>query len=287
MASPNELDAMRHAIALSALGLGTTSPNPPVGCVILDPEGHVAGTGHHRRKGEAHAETQALATAGARVRGGTAVVTLEPCNHVGLTPACRQALLDAKIARAVIGLIDPTSRGDGGAALLKAAGVDVEVGVLDDEVLMVLEPWRTATIRGWPYVTWTYTGTDMPATNHHHDLRYEVDVVLHSDGCAEEGVPGGHGIGMLQLPTPHWEPDDPANSLSALFQGGARTVLAIGDSPLARSLLDHGLVDRIVVDIPRDSSGATTSLPPGFRIGSVTATRACVRVSARRSDTEP
>jgi diaminohydroxyphosphoribosylaminopyrimidine deaminase/5-amino-6-(5-phosphoribosylamino)uracil reductase len=140
---------MRLAIALSANGLGTTSPNPPVGCVILDPDGAVIGTGYHQRKGEPHAEVHALSAAGTRARGGTAIVTLEPCNHVGRTPACRQALIDAGIARAVIAIIDPTSRGVGGAAMLRAAGVDVEVGVLADEARLVLGPWLTAQARGW------------------------------------------------------------------------------------------------------------------------------------------
>jgi len=107
MASVREIDAMRLAIALSARGLGTTSPNPPVGCVILDAHAEIVGTGYHQRKGEPHAETYALAAAGRRAEGGTAVVTLEPCNHVGRTPACRQAFLDAKVARVVIALIDP------------------------------------------------------------------------------------------------------------------------------------------------------------------------------------
>ncbi len=81
MSDIRERSAMRQAIALSALGLGTTSPNPPVGCVLLDAEGDIAGQGYHRRKGEAHAEVNALAAAGKRASGGTAVVTLEPCNH--------------------------------------------------------------------------------------------------------------------------------------------------------------------------------------------------------------
>jgi diaminohydroxyphosphoribosylaminopyrimidine deaminase/5-amino-6-(5-phosphoribosylamino)uracil reductase len=85
-ASTAEISAMRHAIATSALGLGSTSPNPPVGCVILDRNGRPAGEGYHRRKGEPHAEANALAAAGARATGGTAVVTLEPCNHHGRTP---------------------------------------------------------------------------------------------------------------------------------------------------------------------------------------------------------
>ncbi|MGH3813162.1 MAG: bifunctional diaminohydroxyphosphoribosylaminopyrimidine deaminase/5-amino-6-(5-phosphoribosylamino)uracil reductase RibD, partial [Pseudonocardiaceae bacterium] len=82
---------MRRAIVLSAFGLGTTSPNPPVGCVILDRDGHIVGEGYHEHKGEPHAETQALAVAGERAGGGTAVVTLEPCNHHGRTPPCRAA----------------------------------------------------------------------------------------------------------------------------------------------------------------------------------------------------
>src|SRR5215212_4318038 len=109
-----ELLAMRRAVLLSAHGLGTTSPNPPVGCVVLDTRGDVVGTGFHERKGGPHAEGAALADAGERARGGTAVVTLEPCNHVGRTPACRQLLLDAEVARVVIAVMDPTSRGGGG-----------------------------------------------------------------------------------------------------------------------------------------------------------------------------
>src|SRR6266513_4824464 len=110
MATPAEVAAMRRAIGLSAAGLGTTSPNPPVGCVVLDPSGQVVGEGYHERKGEAHAEAQALAAAGHLASGATAVVTLEPCNHQGRTPPCRQALIDAGVRRAVIAMIDPTSR---------------------------------------------------------------------------------------------------------------------------------------------------------------------------------
>ena len=98
MATVIETAAMRSAIALSALGVGTTSPNPPVGCVILDSSQQVVGQGYHHRKGEPHAEALALDEAGARTRGGTAVVTLEPCNHHGRTPACHAALIEAGIS---------------------------------------------------------------------------------------------------------------------------------------------------------------------------------------------
>ena len=156
MATLMEAAAMRRAIALSAAGIGTTSPNPPVGCVLLDQEGRVIGEGYHQRKGEAHAETHALAAAGGQARGATAVVTLEPCNHEGRTPACRQALIDAKVARVVIALLDPTSRSDGGAATLRAAGIDVEAGVLADEARVILGPWLTALERQRPVITWPY-----------------------------------------------------------------------------------------------------------------------------------
>src|ERR1041384_6563397 len=126
---PHEAAAMRQAIALSTLGIGSTSPNPPVGCVILDATGQLASAGYHQRKGESHAEVHALAAAGERARGGTAVVTLEPCNHHGRTPPCHQALIDAGIARVLIAVMDPTSRGAGGAARLRDAGVHVQTDV--------------------------------------------------------------------------------------------------------------------------------------------------------------
>lgn len=114
MATQQEIDCMRLAIALSACGLGTTSPNPPVGCVVLDVDGEIVGTGFHERKGEPHAEGHALEAAGTPAAGGTAVVTLEPCNHIGRAPACLQLLLDAQVARVMIALRDPTSRRGGG-----------------------------------------------------------------------------------------------------------------------------------------------------------------------------
>src|SRR6266699_2194364 len=141
MATPAEIGGMRRAIALSAAGLGTTSPNPPVGCVLLDLAGQIIGEGYHERKGEPHAEAQALAAAGPLAEGGTAVVTLEPCNHQGRTPPCRQTLIDAGVRRAVVAVIDPTSRGEGGMAAMRQAGVDVETGVLAGEAQIVLGRW--------------------------------------------------------------------------------------------------------------------------------------------------
>src|SRR5689334_24152386 len=96
-----EDEAMRRAIAIAGRGLGTTSPNPIVGCLLLDADGEVAGEGFHVYTGGPHAEIVALAQAGERARGGTAVVTLEPCNHTGRTGPCAQALIAAGVRRVV------------------------------------------------------------------------------------------------------------------------------------------------------------------------------------------
>jgi diaminohydroxyphosphoribosylaminopyrimidine deaminase/5-amino-6-(5-phosphoribosylamino)uracil reductase len=244
VASQREIQAMRLAIALSARGLGSTSPNPPVGCVILDAEGAVVGAGYHERKGESHAEVHALAAAGERARGGTAVVTLEPCNHVGRTPACRQALLDAGVARVVIALIDPTSRGEGGAAVLRACGVDVEVGVLTQEAWLVLGDSLTTLTTGRPVVTLVQRldGASVPETDV-RELRLGFDAVLYADGRVEEAAANSHGHGILHLPT---EPlvGDPADALKVLYAGGVRFLLLVGGSPLAERYLAAELVDR-------------------------------------------
>lgn len=122
---PAELAAMVRACALAARGAGTALPNPVVGCVILAPDDEVVGEGHHERAGGPHAEVVALASAGVRARGATAVVTLEPCNHTGRTGPCSEALIRAGIARVVVAVRDPWPPAAGGMARLRAAGVAV------------------------------------------------------------------------------------------------------------------------------------------------------------------
>jgi diaminohydroxyphosphoribosylaminopyrimidine deaminase/5-amino-6-(5-phosphoribosylamino)uracil reductase len=281
MVSDVELTAMRHAITLSALGIGTTSPNPPVGCVILDRHGTVVGAGFHRRKGEPHAEVHALAAAGTSARGGTAVVTLEPCNHVGVTPACRQELINAGIARVVIGVIDPTSRGAGGAATLAAAGIEVETDVLRDEVLAVLGPWLTATRRGRPYLTWAYAWDSGhgPVMNEQLilDLRSRADLVI-TNKLPEEGIPGGHSPGHFALLDYADLESGLVPWLSAAYAAGARNVLLIGNHH--REILRRVIhtVDELVVAIRRaDPSQALAAfgpheIPAGFRLTDVSPT---------------
>ncbi|MFD8381166.1 bifunctional diaminohydroxyphosphoribosylaminopyrimidine deaminase/5-amino-6-(5-phosphoribosylamino)uracil reductase RibD [Streptomyces sp. NPDC059679] len=292
MATPNELAAMRRAIAISAQGLGTTSPNPPVGCVILDRDGVPVGEGYHLRKGDHHAEVNALTAAGERAEGGTAVVTLEPCNHHGRTPPCRQALIDAKVSRVLMAVMDPTSRGEGGAAVLEHAGIEVERGVLEQEALLVLGPWLHSLRMGRPYITWAYTvGIDEDHEGQVvNELRRTHDLLIRWDGTIEECVPGGHGEDSFRVPLPPVG-DDPANALRALSETGARTVLIEGSSNrLGRLLID--VVDRVIIDAPSTlpSSGATSSggiametSPEGFRLTSVHPYGSFMRFEAERT----
>ncbi|MCE9522352.1 MAG: bifunctional diaminohydroxyphosphoribosylaminopyrimidine deaminase/5-amino-6-(5-phosphoribosylamino)uracil reductase RibD [Alphaproteobacteria bacterium] len=122
---------MALALGLARRGLGRVWPNPAVGCVIVDVDGHVAGRGWTQSGGRPHAETEALRQAGSRARGATAFVSLEPCSHHGKTPPCAQALIDAGLARVVSAIEDPDARVSGaGHALLQAAGLAMRTRVL-------------------------------------------------------------------------------------------------------------------------------------------------------------
>jgi diaminohydroxyphosphoribosylaminopyrimidine deaminase / 5-amino-6-(5-phosphoribosylamino)uracil reductase len=152
--------AMRLAIEQSNHVKGTTYPNPPVGAVILDAAGEVVGVGGTEPAGGDHAEVLALRRAGHLAAGGTAVVTLEPCNHFGKTPPCVDALLEAKVATVVYGVADPNPTAAGGADRLTEAGVQVTSGVLADEVAGgPLREWLHKQRTGLPHVTWKYASS--------------------------------------------------------------------------------------------------------------------------------
>lgn len=124
----DDAELMARAVEVGERGRTSAPPNPWVGCVIADAEG-IAGEGFHARPGTPHAEVHAVAAAGARARGATAYVTLEPCAHHGRTPPCADALVAAGLARVVVGVEDPDPRVAGqGIARLRAAGIEVEVG---------------------------------------------------------------------------------------------------------------------------------------------------------------
>jgi diaminohydroxyphosphoribosylaminopyrimidine deaminase/5-amino-6-(5-phosphoribosylamino)uracil reductase len=142
---------MARALELAALGMNTATPNPRVGCVIVN-NGIVVGEGWHRRAGEPHAEANALAMAGGKAHGATAYVSLEPCNHHGRTPPCADALIHADVARVVAAMPDPNPQGAGGGTKLEAAGIRFECGLMEDEARELNIGFASRMTRGRPWV---------------------------------------------------------------------------------------------------------------------------------------
>ncbi len=159
---------MRQAIELAAKGRGYVEPNPMVGCVIVRPdepdptqlhEGPgaalpaVVGRGYHEKFGENHAEVNALKEAGARAKGATLYVNLEPCSHTGKTPPCCEAIIKSGISRVVVAMDDPFEKVNGqGIAKLRAAGIEVETGVLRQEASDLNAPYLTRLTKGRPWI---------------------------------------------------------------------------------------------------------------------------------------
>ncbi|MCX7643982.1 MAG: bifunctional diaminohydroxyphosphoribosylaminopyrimidine deaminase/5-amino-6-(5-phosphoribosylamino)uracil reductase RibD [Rhodobacteraceae bacterium] len=214
----SDLRWMRLAIALGARGLGRVWPNPAVGCVLVR-EGRVVGRGWTAEGGRPHAETQALAQAGAAARGATAYVSLEPCAHHGETPPCAAALAAAGVARVVSALEDPDPRVSGrGHALLRAAGIAVETGVLEAEARAVQAGFLSRVTRGRPMLTLklaagldgriaTASGesrwiTGPEARRMVHAMRARHDAVLVGAGTARADDPAltVRGLGVARQP---------------------------------------------------------------------------------------
>ncbi len=196
----DDLRLMRHALALAARGLGNVWPNPAVGCVISR-AGRVVGRGWTQPGGRPHAETEALARAGASACGAAAHVTLEPCAHHGRTPPCAEALIAAGVARVVVATGDPDPRvRGGGIQRLREAGVAVEVGLLEVEAREVNAGFLMTHELGRPLVTLklattldgriaTRAGasrwiTGGMARERAHLMRAETDAILIGSGTA-------------------------------------------------------------------------------------------------------
>jgi diaminohydroxyphosphoribosylaminopyrimidine deaminase/5-amino-6-(5-phosphoribosylamino)uracil reductase len=146
-------EGMAQALALAALGEGTTRPNPLVGCIVVN-GGHVVGRGFHRAAGEPHAECLALAEAGAKARDATLYVNLEPCAHHGRTAPCVDAIVRAGIRRVVAAIGDPNPLVDGrGLSALRAAGISVTEGVLETDARALNAPFLSTHQRHRPWVT--------------------------------------------------------------------------------------------------------------------------------------
>lgn len=192
---------MLRALELARRGQGLVEPNPMVGCVIVQ-EGQIVGEGWHQRFGGNHAEIEALDAAGERARGATMYVTLEPCCHEGKTPPCTQAILPRGLARVVVAMRDPFPKVAGsGLKQLAAAGIEVELGLCEDEARLLSAPYikLLETGRPWVMAKWAMTLDGKIATRSGysrwisgeasrqvvHDLRGRADAVLVGRRTAE------------------------------------------------------------------------------------------------------
>ena len=197
---------MRRALQLAALAEGRTSPNPLVGAVVLDSDERLVGEGFHARAGQPHAEPGALAQAGEAARGGTIVVTLEPCCHHGRTPPCTEAILSSGVQRVVVALTDPDPRvAGGGLQRLRDAGLEVISGVLAAEAAHQNRAFvhRVRTGRPWGVLKWAMSldgrtalpnGVSQwisgpPARAWVHALRAECDAVIVGGGTVRSDNP--------------------------------------------------------------------------------------------------
>lgn len=196
---------MQRAIDLAQRGEGLVEPNPMVGCVIVR-EGRVVGEGYHEQFGQAHAEINALNQAGASAAGATVYVSLEPCCHHGKTPPCADALIEAGVGRVVVGCPDPSAKVAGrGIARLREAGIDVTVGMMENEARRVIAPWvhRETTGLPWIIIKWAATLDGAIATHSGHSqwissadsrrivhqLRARVDAIVVGRGTLDQDDP--------------------------------------------------------------------------------------------------
>lgn len=259
---------------------GTTSPNPPVGCALIDATGQLIAIGATSPAGGAHAEVNALAAAGSRAQGATAIVTLEPCAHTGRTGPCTDALARAGVAGVIYLTKDPNPQAAGGADVLRRAGVEVTYRPTE---VVALAAWRASISMGRPAVTWKYAATldgfsaavdgtskwitGEAARAHVHRDRARRDAIIVGTGTAIADDPqltarrpdgelyptqprrvvvGTSDIGEGNLARLGYaQYPDPQAALAALWEQGARDVLLEGGARLAHSVVTAGLIDRI------------------------------------------
>lgn len=280
---------MARALALAARGRGLTSPNPMVGALVVQ-EGAVIAERFHERAGAPHAEAAALEAAGPRARGSTLYVTLEPCNHVGRTPPCVDAIIRAGVRRVVAATRDPNPRvRGGGAAALTAAGIEVDLGCLERDARELNHAFFTAIGQQRPHVTakWAMTLdgkiaahdrrsrwiTGEAARREAHRMRSESDAVV-------------TGIGTVLA-------DDPALTVRLEQPWPREPYRVVVDSrarlPLDAALLRTGTAARVLVAVGEDApaarvaalaSGGASVLQCKSRDGRVDVADVCARLFA-------
>jgi diaminohydroxyphosphoribosylaminopyrimidine deaminase/5-amino-6-(5-phosphoribosylamino)uracil reductase len=267
--------SLARALELAERGRGTTHPNPVVGAVVVR-DGEVVGEGWHERAGGPHAEVVALEAAGERARGATLYVTLEPCTHHGRTPPCVDRVIEAGVARVVVGSLDPSPEARGGVERLRAAGVEVEV---EDsfEARRQNEAWRTWAALRRPFVTYKVAVTldgrvAVPGARWVsgeesrrlvHELRAVSDAVAVGMGTVRADAPSltARDVDVVRQPRRlafgrgplpegselELRPGALADELAVLGAEGVQSLLLEGGPTLATAFLDADLVDKLLV----------------------------------------
>jgi diaminohydroxyphosphoribosylaminopyrimidine deaminase/5-amino-6-(5-phosphoribosylamino)uracil reductase len=282
---------LERALELAERGRGTTQPNPVVGAVLVR-DGEVVGEGWHERNGEAHAEVNAIAAAGDRSRGATLYVTLEPCAHVGSTPPCAQAVIDAGVAKVVVGTRDPSVDAAGGLERLREAGVETELaeGELGFRARQQNEAWRTWVTKRRPFVTYKAAMTldgrlTLPGARWIsgeesrrlvHELRAASDAVAVGMGTARADRPAltARDVGAARQPRRLVFGSGPLpegvdlellsgpleEELGRLAEEGVQSLLLEGGPTLATAFIDAGLIDKLFVFVAPKLAGSGPTL---------------------------
>ena len=282
---------LERALELAERGRGTTQPNPVVGAVLVR-DGEVVGEGWHERKGEAHAEVNAIADAGDRARGATLYVTLEPCTHVGATPPCAQAVVDAGVAKVVVGTRDPSRDAAGGLEQLREDGVETELadGELGFKARQQNEAWLTWVTKSRPFVTYKAAMTldgrlTLPGSRWIsgeesrrvvHELRAASDAVAVGMGTARADRPAltARDVGAVRQPRRLVFGSGPLpegvdlellsgpleEELGRLAEEGVQSLLLEGGPTLASAFIEAGLIDKLLVFVAPKLAGSGPTL---------------------------
>jgi diaminohydroxyphosphoribosylaminopyrimidine deaminase/5-amino-6-(5-phosphoribosylamino)uracil reductase len=267
---------MRRALELAERGWGRVSPNPLVGAVVVN-DGVVVGEGWHEGPGTAHAEVMALREAGDRAGGATVICTLEPCDRFGRTPPCTRALIDAGVSRVVVGATDPNLGADApGIAELRAAGIEVEVGVLEEEARALNVAFDRHVLTGRPYVIWkvamSLDGKVAASEGSSRWISGEVSRAdVHRLRAWSDAIVVGSGTAIADDPTltvrgehaatarPPWrvvvDSSGRASPQLRVFDGAAPTMVATTDRAPEQRLRAWSDAGADVVVIDRDDEG--------------------------------
>jgi diaminohydroxyphosphoribosylaminopyrimidine deaminase / 5-amino-6-(5-phosphoribosylamino)uracil reductase len=239
------VELMQRALSLSEKGLGLTYPNPIVGAVIVNASGDFISEGFHQRVASPdHAEVVAIKSAHVPLAGATMYVTLEPCNHTGVTPPCTAAIIDAGISRVVVAHKDPHALAAGGIEKLADAGIDVEVGLLSKEVAFSNRSWLHKIATGRPRIIWKVAlsqdgkileGEGSPSWVSSEESRADVQILrVQFDAIVV-------GTGTALADNPHLNP-----RLQSVVKNPDRIVVGIRDIPATFNLHDQSATTHFI-----------------------------------------